>query len=81
MSFVVSVTKQGQISIPVKIRRELGLELYKKALVYPTDTGEIVVEPIIQLTTLRGAVKTSQKVTPRKTRAVFEKYLASRKTR
>ena len=60
MAHTVSITSQGQISIPAKIRRELGLEKRKKALV-SVENGKMVVEPVQDFLELRGAIKTNKK--------------------
>lgn len=62
---IVSITSQGQISIPAKIRKELGLNTKKKALV-STDHGKMIVEPVKDLLELKGSLKTNKKpLTPR----------------
>ena len=75
MTYTVSITSQGQISIPVKIRRQLGLEKAKKALV-SVQEGKVVVEPVKDFLELGGSLKTNIKVSPRKMRQAFEQYLA-----
>ena len=42
--YIVSITSQGQISIPAKIRKELGFNQHKKAVV-TTEKGKMVIEP------------------------------------
>ena len=75
MSNIVSITSQGQISIPAKLRRELGLDTSRKALI-STDKGKIVIEPARDFLELRGSLKTKIKATPRQIRRSFENYLA-----
>ena len=60
MLYIVSITSQGQISIPSKIRQELGLTKKKKALVSIED-GRMVIEPVKDFLGLRGSVKTNKK--------------------
>lgn len=60
MTFTVSITSQGQISIPIKIRRELGLSKKKKALV-SVENGKMIVEPVKDFLELRGSIKTNKK--------------------
>lgn len=60
MTYTVSITSQGQISIPIKIRRALGLAKKKKAFVFMED-GKITVEPIKDLLELEGSLKTNKK--------------------
>lgn len=73
--YTVSITSQGQISIPVKLRRKLGLDKLKKALVYE-DKGEIIVRPVKDFLELGGSLKTNIKVSPREIREAFGQYLA-----
>jgi len=55
MAYLVSITSQGQISIPAEIRRKLGLSLKKKALV-TTDGRRVLIEPVEDIFTLEGAL-------------------------
>ncbi len=73
--YTVSITSQGQISIPAKLRRRLGLDKLKKALVYE-DKGELIVRPVKDFLELGGSLKTNIKVTPRQIREAFGQYLA-----
>lgn len=56
MVYTVSITSQGQISIPAKLRKELGLESGKKALVRH-EGQKITLEPIADLLSLKGSLK------------------------
>lgn len=56
MSYVVSITSQGQISIPAKIRKELGLSSHRKALV-KREGKKVVVEPVSDFMKLGGSLK------------------------
>lgn len=56
MAQLVSITSQGQISIPVKIRRELDLSKKKKALVR-REGEKVVIEPVEDLFSLAGAFR------------------------
>ena len=55
MVYTVSITSQGQISIPAKLRRELGLDKSSKALVSVKEK-RIIVEPISDLLSLNGSL-------------------------
>ena len=57
---IVSITSQGQISIPAKMRRELGLNKERKALV-SIDGGKVIVEPVKDLLELKGSLKTNKR--------------------
>ena len=77
MIYTVSITRQGQISIPAKIRRELGLDKTTKAVV-SEQNGRIIVEPTRDILDLQGEFKTNIKILPRVARRKFEEYLANR---
>lgn len=55
MTYTVSITSQGQISIPAKIRRELGFSKKKKAIVSVQD-GKMIVEPVKDFLELGGSL-------------------------
>ncbi len=55
MTYTVSITSQGQISIPIQIRRKLGLEKNKTAFVTEKD-GKILVEPVKDFLDLGGSL-------------------------
>lgn len=56
MQQIVSITSQGQITIPASMRRKLDLEKYKKAAVR-AEENKIIVEPIPDLLSLAGSLK------------------------
>lgn len=60
MIYTVSITSQGQISIPVALRRKLGLDKNKKAIVSENE-GKILIEPVTDLLELAGSLKTNKK--------------------
>lgn len=55
MNYIVSITSQGQISIPAKIRRKLNLNKMDKALVRE-EKDTIVIEPIPDILSLKGSL-------------------------
>lgn len=73
--YTVTITSQGQISIPAKIRRKLGLDKTKRVLV-SEQNGKLVIEPVKDLLELRGSLKTNIKASPKQIRKAFEQYLA-----
>lgn len=75
MSYIVSITSQGQISIPIKFRRELGLDKKRKALI-SEEKGKLIIEPVKDFLELGGSLKTNIKATPWQIRKAFEQYLA-----
>ncbi len=60
MTYTVSITSQGQISIPAAIRRQLGLDKKKTAIV-SVEKGKMVVSPIKDLLELKGSLKTNKR--------------------
>jgi bifunctional DNA-binding transcriptional regulator/antitoxin component of YhaV-PrlF toxin-antitoxin module len=60
MTYTVSITSQGQISIPIQLRRKLGLDKIRIALV-SEEKGQIVLEPIKDLLEIGGSLKTNKK--------------------
>jgi AbrB family looped-hinge helix DNA binding protein len=60
MTYTVTITSQGQISIPIKIREELGLSKSKKALVSIED-GRVIVEPVKDFLEFRGSLRTKKR--------------------
>ena len=48
MQQIVTITDQGQITIPASMRRAMSLNLYNKALV-KIENKIIMVEPIVDL--------------------------------
>lgn len=75
MTYFVTITSQGQMTIPIDIRRALGLQAAGKAIVH-ADGGKMVVEPVPDIQSLRGIVKTKKHISFWKTRKAFEQALA-----
>ncbi|PIU33078.1 hypothetical protein COY29_00185 [Candidatus Woesebacteria bacterium CG_4_10_14_0_2_um_filter_39_14] len=78
MTHIVSITSQGQISIPSRLRRLYGLNKFKKVLIYSAGENRLIIEPVKDLLLLKGALKSARKISAKKVRAEFEKYLATR---
>lgn len=76
MTYTVTITSQGQISIPAKFRHQLGLDKTKKALVSIEDK-KIIIEPTRNFLELEGAFKTKIKISSKEARQKFEDYLGS----
>lgn len=72
--YISTVTRQGQISIPAKLRRELNID--KKKVMISRVSGKIIIEPIEDLVELAGIFKTDKKIPFKKIREGFENYLA-----
>ena len=79
MVYIVAITSQGQISIPAKIRKQLGLFRTSSAQVSVSD-GKMIVEPVRDLLSLAGSMKTKKKLQSQKIRQEFEHFLADEAT-
>ncbi len=60
MVYTVSITSQGQISIPASLRRKLGLNKGGQATV-SEERGKILIEPVKDFLELGGSLKTNKK--------------------
>ncbi len=75
MSQVVTVTSQGQVYIPAKLRRNLPWGKTRQARI--EAVGErIIIEPIKDVRELRGILRTSKRVSGHQVRQQFEQALA-----
>jgi len=55
MQQFVSITSQGQISIPAQMRKALGLSRYNKALIRQ-ERNRLIIEPAPDLLALGGSL-------------------------
>lgn len=72
--YISTVTRQGQISIPIKLRRELNID--KKKVMISRVEGKLIIEPVEDLLDLAGSFKVDKKIPFKKIREGFEDYLA-----
>ncbi len=56
MQQIVTITSQGQITIPAVFRRSLGLNQYRKASVRTQD-NKIIVEPVPDILEMAGLLQ------------------------
>ena len=80
MNYIVSITSQVQISIPAALLKRYGFDQTRKAVVYSKDDGKLIIEPITDFLSLKGALK-GRKIDFKKVRKEFESYLAARHLR
>ena len=79
--YTVSITSQGQISIPVKMRRIFNLQSTNKATVVSTDDG-ILIKPVVDFLKLSGSFTTKKKpLTSSMIHESFSESMAKRKAR
>lgn len=75
MTYFITITSQGQISIPAPIRRRFSLDKIKKATLEVKD-NKIIIEPVKDIQELRGIFKAEKKISFRIARKAFEKALS-----
>jgi len=69
--YTVSITSQGQITIPAPIRRKLGLNKSSKATATLTTEG-LMLKPKVDFLTLGGSLVTNKKpISGNKIREMF----------
>lgn len=79
MIYTVSITSQGQMSIPAPLRKKMGLNKSGRASVTEKE-GKLIIEPIRDLLELRGSLKTDISATPSQIRQGFEEYIAQKRS-
>lgn len=72
----VTITSQGQVSIPAELRRRLNLDKTRKAII-SADNDRIIIEPIKDILKLRGVFKTKKRIPFRVIRRAFEEAMGS----
>lgn len=65
------------MSIPAPLRRQLGLSTGSRAVVH-VEGDRLIMKPVKDILELEGFFRTDKKISPHKTRAAFEKHLATR---
>ncbi|OGG29850.1 hypothetical protein A3A63_04220 [Candidatus Gottesmanbacteria bacterium RIFCSPLOWO2_01_FULL_46_9] len=74
-TYTVSITSQGQMSIPADLRRQLGLEKTRKAIVH-ADGRKLVIEPVRDILDFCGIFASKKKSSRAVERRAFEEALA-----
>lgn len=80
MTYLGTVTSQGQISIPAALRQKYDF-VKNKTIVFRDDGEKISLEPVKDLLEQGGSLKTNKKISSRKIREAFGMYLATRHLR
>ena len=75
MTFFVTVTSQGQISIPAVVRRKLGFDKSGKVMIQVFG-DRIELTPAGDVKSLRGVFRNEKKITFKTIRKSFEQDLA-----
>ena len=71
MQYYVTITSQGQITIPAPVRRQFGLEKGEKVVIR-TDEGRAVIEPAKDIFALRGVFASKKRFTRKQERHAAE---------
>ena len=71
----VTITSQGQITIPAAMRRKFQMDKADKVLVRADDIG-MRIEPVPDIDDLMGVFHTTKKIPFKKIRAAFEDAVA-----
>ena len=59
MQFTTSVTQKGQATIPIIIRRKLGIKPNTK-IVFELNDNEVSLRPVVDFFSLKGSVKSKK---------------------
>lgn len=60
MTYTVSITSQGQISIPAKLRRKFRLDKSGKVII-SEESDKLILEPVEDFLNLKGSIKSNKK--------------------
>jgi AbrB family looped-hinge helix DNA binding protein len=75
MTYYVTITSQGQISIPAAVRRELGFDKNKQIML-TVQNKTLIMEPVKDIDYFKGIFKTNKKISFRKAHKAFEEAMA-----
>lgn len=76
MVYTVSITSQGQISIPTKVQKKLGIKKPGKAIMR-VEAGKMIIESVKDLMELKGSLRTNKKpLSSNKLHEMFGEYLS-----
>lgn len=79
--YTVSITSQGQISIPASLRGLFNLKTTNKANIIPTEEG-LLIKPVVDFLELHGSLTTKKKpLSNSAIHEVFSESVANRKNR
>lgn len=70
-----TITQKGQVTIPVNIRKKLGVETGQR-VVFEERGDEVVVKAVPDFLSLMGSIKTNKKYNKREADRAVSKYLA-----
>lgn len=65
-----TITQKGQVTIPIKFRKKLGLEVNSKVKI-SMRSNKVLMEPAVSLDHLFGILKVDKKFDKKKARAAY----------
>lgn len=77
MTQISTVTRKGQVTIPVSIRRQWDLDPRQK-VVFIKKKDAVEIRPVISFFDLRGSVKTRKKYSDQKADRRLKSYFSQR---
>jgi AbrB family looped-hinge helix DNA binding protein len=77
MNYTVSITSQGQFTIPAPIRKKLGLNKKSQAVVSVVN-NKMHISPVKDFLELGGSLKTKKRATMKEIHEAFENDLGKR---
>lgn len=75
MNYFVTITSQGQLTIPAAIRKELSLDVTRKVVIR-SENNSVVIEPVRDISEFKGIFATAKRYTREQERKAFEEALA-----
>lgn len=75
MPYISTLTQKGQVTIPVEIRRFLGLSPSDQVAFLKREK-EVIVKPAVDFLSLKGSIKTRKKYSDQKADKTLEKFIA-----
>lgn len=73
MTYTVTITSQGQISIPAPLRKKYKMDENRYAVMRDEPNGTIVLKPMQDILSLQGAFKTTKRLTRKQEDQAFTK--------
>ena len=76
MSDVSTITKKGQVTIPVSIRREWGLFPEQRVVFIKRRDSKVEIRPATDFFSLRGSIRTRSRYSDKKANRVLRQYFS-----
>lgn len=75
MPYISTLTQKGQVTIPIEIRKFLGLSPSDQVAFLKRER-EVIVKPAVDFLSLKGTIKTRKKYSDRKADEALKRYIA-----